>query len=468
MEQTKKMIDNIDTICAISTPPGVGGIAVVRVSGPDAIAVADRIWNGKPLASAATHTAHFGKVMSADGNILDECLATVFRAPRSFTGDDIVEFGIHGSRWIQREILNLLIQSGCRLAEPGEFTRRAFTSGKMDLAEAEAVADLIASSSRAAHRIAINQMRGNISAKLSELRESLLDLASLLELELDFSEEDVEFASRTRLMKLSGEIYREIERLHGSFSSGQAIKDGIPVAIIGRTNVGKSSLLNMLVGDNRAIVSDIHGTTRDIVEDTIEIGDYRFRFMDTAGIRKTEDSIENLGIERSYDAAQRSEIILYVIDPTAPYSDAEIAQTFDRLGSTSENTIILINKSDISPSEYSFIPGQKFQNYRVLEISAKTGDGIDSLKQSLAETAERITGQAQQDTVLITNARHAEALSNASRSIAQVIEGLKADLPGDLIAQDLRETLHHLSTITGSITTPDILATIFTRFCIGK
>lgn len=286
-----KEIDN-DTICAVSTPAGTGGIAVARVSGPQAICIADRLWRGRRLTEATSHTAHYGSLTDLDGRTIDDCVATVFRAPRSFTGEDVVEFSIHGSIFVQKETINALVAAGARLAERGEFTRRAFASGKMDLAQAEGVADLIASRSRAAHDMAIKQMKGGFSKRLSQLHDTLLELASLLELELDFSEEDVEFASRGKLMAQAVEMRDEIKRLAASFDSGNAIKEGIPVAIVGPTNVGKSSLLNALVGDERAIVSDIHGTTRDLIEDTVNIGDYTFRFIDTAGLRDTSDRIE--------------------------------------------------------------------------------------------------------------------------------------------------------------------------------
>ncbi|MDE6323883.1 MAG: tRNA uridine-5-carboxymethylaminomethyl(34) synthesis GTPase MnmE, partial [Paramuribaculum sp.] len=295
-----------DTICAISTPPGVGGIAVARISGPDAFEITDRIWKGRKLSETTTHTAHLGTLLNPDGSILDQAVATIFRAPGSFTGENVVELSVHGSRFVQRELLKNLVSAGCRLAKPGEFTRRAFVAGKMDLAEAEAVADVIASDSRAAHRIAISQMRGSYSEKLSSMRQKLVDLAALLELELDFSEEDVEFASREKLLKIARQVHDEVKRLARSFSAGKAIKDGIPVAIAGHTNAGKSSLVNALLDDERAIVSDIHGTTRDTIEETLELGDYLFRFIDTAGLRQTTDRIEQQGIERTRQMIDRA------------------------------------------------------------------------------------------------------------------------------------------------------------------
>lgn len=442
-----------DTICAISTPHGSGGIAVARVSGPAAIQITEKIWRGKKLEDVTSHTAHLGEVLDSSGEILDQAVVTVFKAPSSYTSEDTVEISVHGSRWIQRELINSLINAGARLAERGEFTSRAFAAGRFDLAEAEAVADLIASSSRAAHRIAINQMRGSVSRRLDTLRQSLIELASLLELELDFSEEDVEFASRERLLQLASETRTEIERLVQSFNTGAAIKDGIPVAIIGKTNAGKSSLLNALLGDDRAIVSDIHGTTRDIVEDTIEIGDYLVRFQDTAGLRSTDDAIERIGIDRSYKAANSASIIIHVIDSTDNSSSAERLDDFD-----SERIITVFNKSDLTTVA---IPQD------AISISAKTGAGIDTLRNTLLARIDRFADRENGE-VMLTNARHAQALSQASKSITDFIAALEAQIPTDLAAQLLRETLHHLSTVTGSITTPDILQSIFTKFCIGK
>ena len=384
-----------DTICAISTPHGSGGIAVARVSGPAAIRITEKIWRGKKLEDVTSHTAHLGEVLDSSGEILDQAVVTVFKAPSSYTSEDTVEISVHGSRWIQRELINSLINAGARLAERGEFTSRAFAAGRFDLAEAEAVADLIASSSRAAHRIAINQMRGSVSRRLDTLRQSLIELASLLELELDFSEEDVEFASRERLMQLASETRTEIERLVRSFNTGSAIKDGIPVAIIGKTNAGKSSLLNALLGDDRAIVSDIHGTTRDIVEDTIEIGDYLVRFQDTAGLRSTDDAIERIGIDRSYKAANSASIIIHVIDSTDNSSSAERLDDFD-----SERIITVFNKSDLTTVA---IPQD------AISISAKTGAGIDTLRNTLLARIDRFADRENGE-VMLTNARHAQAL----------------------------------------------------------
>lgn len=461
-----------DTICAISTPHGVGGIAVARVSGPEAIEIADRIWKGKRLPDAESHTAHLGTIVNQAGEMVDQAVATVFRNPRSFTGEDVVEISVHGSRFIQRELLRLLIEAGARMAEPGEFTRRAFLSGKMDLAEAEAVADMIASDSRAAHRIAVSQLRGDYSKKISLLREKLIDLASLLELELDFSEEEVEFASRKRLREIASEIYTEITRLHDSFAAGRAIKEGIPVAIVGATNAGKSSLLNALLGDERAIVSDIHGTTRDTIEETISLGDYMFRFIDTAGIRHTTDEIERIGIERSLAAAARARIVILVIDPSAPVDETmihEIMRSTRERDELPAHLIAVINKTDLNATK----AGESAERIKSLTaseallISAREGMGIETLAEALVAAAERENGSADEG-LLVTNERHARAFADARESILRVIEALDCNLSGDLIALDLRQTIHHLSSITGDIPTSTLLSTIFSRFCIGK
>ncbi len=459
-----------DTIAAISTPAGTGGIAVARVSGPRAIAIVDTVWQGKPLSQAATHTAHLGRIVDpADSQVLDQAVATVFRAPGTFTGQDVVELSVHGSRFIQRELLALLLRQGCRLAMPGEFTRRAYATGRMGLTEAEAVADLIAASSRAAHRIALGQMKGQITRRLASLRDQLRDLASLLELELDFSEEDVEFASRRRLMDIATSVSDEITRLTRSFATGQAIKDGVPVAIIGATNVGKSSLLNQLVGDDRAIVSDIHGTTRDTIEDTAEIGDILFRFIDTAGLRETPDTIEAMGIRRSRDAAGRARIVMAVADATRAESLDIIDSAVDAMAPGAK-LLIALNKTDLlttADADRAITDaGSRWPQAKVTAISALTGQGLDTLRGQLQEAAG--ADQIAADQLLITNARHHQALSEAQTSISRVIDGLDTGLSGDLIAQDLRETLHHLADITPQITTDELLHTIFSRFCIGK
>ena len=462
-----------DTICAISTPPGIGGIAVARVSGPESIMITQSLWKGVDLSQVKSHTAHLGNILDCDGSVLDQALVTVFKAPNSFTGDNVVEISVHGSKYIQRQLINALISSGARLADPGEFTRRAFISGKLDLAQAEAVADMIASSSKAAHRIAINQMRGGFSKRLSSLREQLLELASLLELELDFSEEDVEFASRKKLLKIAIDVNTEVNRLLHSFKSGSAIKDGIPVAIVGETNAGKSSLLNTILGDDKAIVSDIHGTTRDIIEDTIEVGDYLFRFMDTAGLRDTTDKIESIGIDRAYSAISHARIVILVIDLTQPLNTQPLQYIHNNIESDDlTKLIIALNKSDLDGTVLTTneireaLKDCKISSeVPILPISAKNGTGIDTLLKELQKT---VAANDETDNVMITNLRHCEALTKAADSSQRVISGLQDNLSGDLITQDLRETIIHLGTITGNITSQDILTNIFSRFCIGK
>ncbi len=448
---------NSTTICAISTAPGTGGIAVARISGPEAIAIADKVWQGKPLANAATHTAHLGTIIDpADGSALDTGVATVFRGPRSFTGEDVVELSVHGSPWIQRELINLLIRQGARLAEPGEFSRRAFASGRMDLAEVEAVADMIAASSRAAHRIAMSHMRGDFSRRLSSLRDSLIELCALLELELDFSEEDVEFADRSRLIALAKDIHTTVDTMARSFSTGNAIKNGIQVAIVGATNAGKSTLLNRLLGDDKAIVSPIHGTTRDTIEDTVEIGGRLYRFIDTAGLRHTTDPIETIGINRSVAAIGRANLIIWVIDPTAA-PDTKTPRHFP----DGVPVIAVVNKADLSRSE---VPDFS-QATATVRLSALTDTSLAPLTDTIVRLTETDTTPAD---MMVTNARHYQALTDAAASTARAISALADNIPADFVAQDLRETIHHLSTITGSITTPDLLSHIFSHFCIGK
>ncbi len=462
------MIGNEDTICAISTPPGVGGIAVIRVSGSDAIAVCDRLWQGKPLGEAASHTAHFGALTDAAGDKLDEAVATVFRAPRSFTGEDVVELSVHGSLYIQRELINALCEVGARLAERGEFTQRAFASGRFDLAQAEAVADIIAADSKAAHRLAMSQMRGDFSTELQKLHDKLLELVSLLELELDFSEEDVEFASRERLRELAEHVRETVGKLPRSFRTGDAIKRGVSVAIVGETNAGKSTLLNRLLRDDKAIVSDVHGTTRDIIEDTVDIEGICFRFIDTAGLRKTDDTIETQGIERAIKRLETARIVLWVVDATRPDNIEATAEDIFTHTSVDQSVVIVINKTDAATSDRARKELARLRQRAdaIIDLSASDGTGVGELERKLVEISG--VGDISATDVIVTNARHHRSLVDAEASLTRAIDGINASISGDFIAQDLRETLHHLSTITGTITTSDILQTIFSKFCIGK
>lgn len=461
-----------DTICAISTAPGVGGIAVIRVSGNDAILITSRCWKGANIAEMKSHTAHFGRIIDKNGNILDEVVLTLFRNPRSFTGEDVIEIACHGSSWIQQQIVNTLIECGCRTAIGGEFTRRAYTNGRLDLSQAEAIADLIASSSRASHRIALNQMRGAFSNELSALREKLLEFVSLIELELDFTEEDVEFADRSRLLDLATLIKNKIDSLAGSFAVGNAIKNGIPCAIVGETNAGKSTLLNHLLRDDRALVSDIHGTTRDVIEDTITLGGTLFRFIDTAGIRNTDDTIESMGIERTFKKLNEAQIVLWVIDANTPFE--KITELSQRILADSEGKtlITVVNKIDTlddvrQQAIASFMNDIVGTQGTVAFISAKNSIGMDTLEQTLVQCAA-MPDTDNANEVIVTNSRHYEALLHAGEAITRAIDGLQLGISGDFVSQDIRECMHYLGEITGEITTDQILGSIFTRFCIGK
>ncbi len=443
------------TICAISTPYGVGGIAVVRVSGAEAINIVDSLFRGKHrLAESKAYTVHYGQI-AREEEVLDEVLVSLFRAPHSFTGEDVVEIACHGSLYIQQEILRWLVDSGCQMAKPGEFTQRAFANGKMDLSQAEAVADLIASESKAAHDLAINHIRGGISNELDALREQLLNFTSLIELELDFADhEELEFADRSELNTLAQNIQTHISQLLNTFRTGNAIRNGIPVAIIGATNAGKSTLLNRLVGEERAIVSDIHGTTRDTIEDVVTLGGLQFRFIDTAGIRTTDNEIEEIGIQRSIEAARKADIILHVIDSTNPQPI-----TFDF--PTEGKTIITVyNKED--EGQRSLYAGSE-QKDEGLHISAKYGS-IDVLIADLLAAAP----QANPQTTIISNLRHYEALQRALTAIERVQDGLLNGLSGEFLSMDLQDCLEALGEITGRITSQDVLNNIFSRFCIGK
>lgn len=463
------MVDN-NIIVAISTPAGIGGIAVVRVSGKGSIELVDTVFrasNNKRLAEQKANTIHFGVIVKEDV-LLDEVLVSLFRAPHSFTGEDVVEISCHGSVYIQQNILQFMISKGASLAKPGEFTQRAFLNGKMDLSQAESVADLIASSSASTHRLAMNQMRGGFSNKLMELRTELLNFTSLIELELDFSEEDVEFANRENLKELAYDIVKHIEKLADSFSVGNAVKNGIPVAIIGETNAGKSTLLNLLLHEEKAIVSDIHGTTRDVIEDTINIQGLTFRLIDTAGIRDTMDEIESIGIERTFQKIEQASIVLWIADAEA--TDEHIEELAQRiLPITKDKKLILVfNKVDAISCER-----KENKEYLLIDkiperifISAKYKQGTDELENLLVQAAN-IPEIGEQD-IIVSNIRHYEALQKALDAIKRVSDGLDLNLSGDFIAQDIRECLHYLGEITGQISTDEILGNIFSKFCIGK
>ena len=455
-----------DTIVAVSTPHGMGGIAVVRVSGPEAISIVSRRWQGKAISSMASHTAHLGTMLDSKGQTLDQVVLTLFRGPNSYTGDDVIELSCHGSVWIQQQLVLTLIDAGCRAATGGEFTQRAFAAGKIDLSQAEAIADLISSQSAASHRVAINQMRGAFSRQLASLRDKLLQFVSLIELELDFSEEDVTFADRSKLITLAREIQSVIAHLTDSWQAGNAIKSGLPVAIVGATNAGKSTLLNDLLHDDRALVSDIKGTTRDVIEDTIVMGGTLFRFIDTAGIRQAHDQIEAMGIERTYKKLDEASLVLWVLDSTA--SPDEIKAFYSKIEPhcQGKKLIAVANKVDLADSE------QQARLRRVLPsetvfISAKHGQGLDELQQRVISAAA-LPQVNDDDTVIVTNARHYEALTRAGQAITRAIQGLESGLSGDLVSQDIRECMHYLGTITGQITTDEVLGEIFSHFCIGK
>ena len=486
------------TICAPATIPGTGAISIIRVSGKEALTIADKIihLSGGSLAETEGYRLRYGTIFRADGSVLDNVIVSVFRAPHSYTGENSVEISCHASRFIVNSILEGLVNAGARIAAPGEFTRRAFVNGKMDLAQAEAVADVIASQSAASHKVAMNQLKGGFSSELKDLREKLLKMTSLLELELDFSEEDVEFASRSELEALVNEALTHIGRLTESFSRGNAIKNGVPVAIVGATNTGKSTLLNALLGEDRAIVSDIAGTTRDTIEETLNLGGVMFRFIDTAGIRETDEVVEKIGIERTFKKMDEASIVLGMTDLSrgedSVLADAEYIWDKVNASSSGQEFLLLVNKCDVDGCESvdgeGHVAGYAGAGYadktrkmakieatlrekgisaKLIPISAKTGYGLAALTETLAEIGRRITGDT--DETLVTNIRHYEALVRAATALGRVRDGLQvATLPPDLIAQDLRVALYHLGEIVGEIGTEEVLGNIFRKFCIGK
>jgi tRNA modification GTPase len=459
------------TICAISTPAGTGGIAVIRLSGKSAIAIVDIIFRspaqGKNLADQPANTLHFGTIHQ-DKTLLDEVVIGLFRTPHSYTGEDVVEISCHGSQYIQQQILQLLIDCGAMLALPGEFTQRAFLHGKMDLSQAEAVADLISSGNAAAHRVALNQMRGGFSAEIKLLRDQLLHFITLVELELDFSEEDVEFADRTQLIALSRKVESLLQKLANSFSLGNAIKNGIPVAIIGDTNVGKSTLLNALLNEEKAIVSEIHGTTRDVIEDVVNLNGVLFRFFDTAGLRETTDSIERMGIERSYRKLEQAMVILLVLDLTSP-NDSILSRILEiRNKIDSQKLILVANKSDLVTdkvrNELAALPLKS--NESLVFVAAKSKENLTGLIRVMQDSVS--VDKVQPEDVIVTNIRHYEALTKALEAIQRTITGLESNLSGEFLSQDIRECLYYLGSITGHISTDEVLGNIFKNFCIGK
>ena len=464
-----------ETISAPATPVGAGAITVIRISGPQAVDIASAVLD-RDLRPAAGYSAHYCRVLEPDGAVLDTVVATVFRAPHSYTGEDSVELSCHASPFVASRLLELLCGAGARMAEAGEFTRRAFVNGKMDLAQAEAVADLIASESRAAHRVAMNQLRGGFSEELQEMRSKLLELTTLMELELDFSEEEVIFADRSKLLALVDSVSAKVVALRDSFRLGNAIRKGVPVAIVGAANTGKSTLLNALLGEDRALVSDIAGTTRDTVEETLTLGDTLFRFIDTAGIRESEDTVERMGIDRTLDKLHSADIVLGVLDLSAPEETLldEAQRLVDEVDFGVQQLVLIGNKSDIKGVNKNVITLNKFVSslenkgiiLRFLPLSAKTGEGLDSLK-ALLQVLQSGRLSAQSGTLVI-DARHAEALAATADALASVRFGLRSATPTDLVAQDLRAALHHLGTITGAVTTDEVLSQIFSRFCIGK
>jgi len=466
------MLNNTNTtITAISTAPGTGGIAVIRISGEEALSICGKVFvpanSTIQFSSIEANKIYFGYVKDQE-EVIDEVLVTVFKAPHSFTGENVIEIACHGSVFIQQKILQLILKNGATLAKPGEFTQRAFLNGKMDLSQAEAVADLIASTSAASHRMALSQMRGGFSNELINLRTQLLNFVSLVELELDFSEEDVEFANRGQLKILADNIKNVISRLADSFNVGNALKNGVSVALVGETNVGKSTLLNLLLNEDKAIVSDIHGTTRDVIEDLVNIKGILFRFIDTAGIRNTKDKIENLGIERTYQKIEQASIVLWILDCTQLSEHMEWLTERIAKRAEGKKVILVFNKMDkIQKSELNVI-NQMFDRFAAerIYISAKNKQNIEQLENLLVNAAQ--LPEVNPGDVVVNNVRHYEALKNAEIAIERVITGLNSSISGDFLSQDIRECMHYLGEITGQISNDEILGNIFGKFCIGK
>ena len=471
------MTNSEECICALATPAG-GAIGIVRLSGKNAIEITDKVFvsvSGKQLSVAKPNTLHYGEIKDKDGHTIDDVLVSVFRAPHSYTGEDSTEISCHGSRYILQQVLQRLIEVGCRQAEPGEYTRRAYMNGKMDLSQAEAVADLIASTNKATHQMALSQLRGHFSSELTLLREKLLKMTSLLELELDFSDhEELEFADRSALRALAAEIEKKITTLAHSFETGNALKQGVPVAIVGKTNVGKSTLLNRLLHEEKAIVSNIHGTTRDVIEDTTLIDGITFRFIDTAGIRKTDDVVENIGIERTYQKMEEAKIVIWLLD--AQPTEAEIEEMKEK--NQGKKLLMVFNKIDeISFDKAVLSSDEKSQtlspislsdeNVSILNISARTGENVSDLEQALVKAAD--IPEITENDVIVTSARHYEALLRADESLSRVLESMDMGMSGDIIAEDLKMVLEELGEITGGqISSQETLNNIFKHFCIGK
>ena len=471
------MTNSEECICALATPAG-GAIGIVRLSGKNAIEIADKVFvsvSGKQLSAAKPNTLHYGEIKDKDGHTIDDVLVSVFRAPHSYTGEDSTEISCHGSRYILQQVLQRLIEVGCRQAEPGEYTRRAYMNGKMDLSQAEAVADLIASTNKATHQMALSQLKGHFSSELTLLREKLLKMTSLLELELDFSDhEELEFADRSELRALAAEIEKKITTLAHSFETGNALKQGVPVAIVGKTNVGKSTLLNRLLHEEKAIVSNIHGTTRDVIEDTTLIDGITFRFIDTAGIRKTDDVVENIGIERTYQKMEEAKIVIWLLDAQPTEAEIEdmkeknlgkkLLMVFNKIDEISfDKTVLSSDENSQTSSSISLSD----ENVSILNISARTGENVSDLEQALVRAAD--IPEITENDVIVTSARHYEALLRADESLSRVLESMDMGMSGDIIAEDLKMVLEELGEITGGqISSQETLNNIFKHFCIGK